>query len=272
MTLPAGVVSVELRGAYIRADGSPPKGRVVFTPVARTDSPSLNLTVVAVPVTVPVDDTGRFTVRLAAGNQSAFEATLYLQVDEYLDKTLRSYTILVPESAASAGLDLADAETLEPVPDMAGYVLLSSVGVTVAPLVNGLVPVVHLPPASSGVVGQIQLIANAAAALSGHRAVTPRPDGTLEHASNAVAAHLHAPLWITQGAVTAGQLATVLAYGALTESSWAWTPGAPLFLGADGLLTQTPPVAPGALFLAKVGIATGPTTAFFDREPSISLI
>ena len=145
MTLPASVVSVELRGAYIRADGSPPKGRVVFTPVARTDSPSLNLTVVAVPVTVPVDDTGRFTVRLAAGNQSAFEAPLYLHVEEYLDKTLRSYTILVPESAAAAGLDLADAETLEPVVDMAGYVLLSSVGVAVAPLVDGLVPAVHLP-------------------------------------------------------------------------------------------------------------------------------
>jgi len=150
MTLPAGVVSVELRGAYIRADGSPPKGRVVLTPVAPTDSPSLNLTVAAVPVTVPVDDTGRFTVRVPAGNQLAFEATLYLLVEEYLDKTLRSYTILVPESAAAAGLDLADAETLEPVPDMAGYVLLSSVGVTVAPLVDGLVPAVHLPPGPEG--------------------------------------------------------------------------------------------------------------------------
>lgn len=118
---------------------------------------------------------------------------------------------------------------------------------------------------------QVQLTAIAAVALSGHRAVTPRPDGTLEYASNAVAAHLHAPLWITQGAVTAGQPATVLAYGALTESSWAWTPGTPLFLGADGLLTQTPPVAPGALFSAQVGTATGATSAFFDRQLSISL-
>jgi len=271
MTLPAGVVSVELRGAYIRADGSPPKGRVVFTPVARTDSPSLNLTVAAVPVTVPVDDAGRFTVLVVAGNQLAFEATLYLQVDEYLDKTLRSYTILVPESAAATGLDLADAETLEPVVDMAGYVLLSSVGVAVAPLVDGLVPAEHLPFGAASA-EQVVLNAVAAVALSGHRVVTPRPDGTLDYASNAVAAHLHAPLWVTLGAVTAGQPATVLAYGALTESSWAWTPGAPLFLGADGLLTQTPPVAPGALFLAQVGVATGPTSAFFDRQPSISLI
>jgi len=120
--------------------------------------------------------------------------------------------------------------------------------------------------------GQVQLTAIAAVALSGHRAVTPRPDGTVEYASNAVAAHLHAPLWITQGAVTAGQLATVLAYGALVESSWAWTPGVPLFLGAGGLLTQTAPVAPGALFSAQVGTATGATAAFFDRQPSIGLV
>jgi len=170
--------------------------------------------------------------------------------------------------------DLADvAPVSEPVSVSPVYLLAAALGVTVAPLVGGLVPAVHLPtPSSSGVVGQIQLTAIAAVALSGHRAVTPRPDGTLEYASNAVAAHLHAPLWITQGAVTAGQLATVLAYGALIESSWAWTPGVPLFLGADGLLTQSAPAAPGALFLAKVGIVTGPTTAFFDREPSISLI
>jgi len=129
----------------------------------------------------------------------------------------------------------------------------------------------HAHPGSV-IAGQVQFTAIAAVALSGHRAVTPRPDGTLEYASNAVAAHLHAPLWITQGAVTAGQSATVLAYGALTESSWAWIPGAPLFLGADGLLTQTPPVAPGALCLAQVGTATSPTSAFFDRQPSIGLV
>jgi len=122
------------------------------------------------------------------------------------------------------------------------------------------------------VVAQIQLTANAAVALSGHRVVTPRPDGTLEYASNAVASHLHAPLWITQGAVTIGQSATVLAYGSLTESSWAWTPGGPLFLGADGLLTQIPPVAPGALFSAQIGTATRATAAFFDRQPSIGLV
>jgi len=72
--------------------------------------------------------------------------------------------------------------------------------------------------------------------------------------------------------VAIGQSATVLAYGLLTESSWAWTPNVPLFLGADGLLTQTPPVAPGALFLAQVGTATGATAAFFDRHPSIGLV
>jgi hypothetical protein len=242
--------------------------------------------------------------------------------------------------------DLADvAPVSEPVSVNPVYLLAASLGVTVAPLVGGLVPAVHLPtgfleqplpvagelsapievdgvltvtvtsdwgltPAgatyydpdgavpldaaiasldSSGVLvltgpgeasqglvganmGQVGFSAVAAVALSGHRMVTPRPDGTVEYASNTVAAHLHAPLWVTRGAVVAGQPASVLAYGALTESSWAWTPGVPLFLGADGLLTQIHPVAPGALFFAQVGTATSPTSAFFDRQPSIGLV
>jgi len=256
----------------VRADGAPSAGLVTLTPVATRDSAALNLTVVAAPVVVTLDGAGKFARTVVAGNDPGLGAISYLQVDERIDGESRTYTILVPESASATGLDLADSEFLEPVPAMAGYVLLSSIGVTVAPLVDNLVPAVHLPPASSGIVGQIQLIANAAVALSGHRVVTSRPDGTLEYASNAIVAHLHAPLWLTQGAVSTGQPATVLAYGTLIESSWAWIPGAPLFLGSNGLLTQTPPIAPAALFSAQVGIATRTTAAFFDRQPSIGLV
>ena len=136
----------------MRADGAPSAGLVTLTPVATRDSAALNLTVVAAPVVVALDSAGKFARIVMAGNDPDLGALLYLRIDELIDGESRTYTILVPESAVATGLDLADRESLEPVQEMAGYVLLSSVGVTVAPLVGGLVPVVHLPPASgSGV-------------------------------------------------------------------------------------------------------------------------
>lgn len=111
----------------------------------------------------------------------------------------------------------------------------------------------------------------AAAALSGHRAVTPQADGTLAYASNDNPAHVQAPLWVTSGAASAGSQADALMLGLMTEPSWAWTPGA-VYLGAAGVLTQSPPTATGgAAFLVQVGTATSPTSLYVDRGQSIKL-
>jgi hypothetical protein len=126
---------------------------------------------------------------------------------------------------------------------------------------------------NSGVGGtarQLWATGTAASALSGHRAVTPAPDGSLGYASNDNAAHLHAPLWITSGAASSGAQVEALMLGTMIEPSWSWTPG-PVYLGATGQLTQTPPAGPGAQFLAQVGTATSPTSLFVDRSPSIKI-
>jgi len=149
LTIPAGLTAVEVRGYYVRVDGSSSRGTVDLTPVATRDSASLNLTVVAAPVRVTLDAAGRFARTVTAGDDPDL-GTLYMRVDERIDGVTRTYTILVPESAAVTGLDLADAAPLTPVEPLAGYILVSSVGVTVAPLVGGLVPSVHLPSASGG--------------------------------------------------------------------------------------------------------------------------
>lgn len=125
-------------------------------------------------------------------------------------------------------------------------------------------------PSAVGSVDQVRLTRTAAVALSGHRAVTPRADGTLEYASNTTPGHVHAPVWITTGAAAQGSPVDVVAYGALTEPSWSWAPG-PLYLGAAGVLTQAPPTAPGALFLGHIGYATGATSVVVDRRASIAL-
>lgn len=109
----------------------------------------------------------------------------------------------------------------------------------------------------------------ASGSLSGHRVVTPGPDGRVGYASNTAAEHVNAPLWLTLSAALAETQVTVLMAGEATEPSWSWSPG-PVYLGAGGALTQTPPGA-GAVFSAQIGAATSPTTVHIDRQPSIVL-
>jgi hypothetical protein len=94
----------------------------------------------------------------------------------------------------------------------------------------------------------------------------PQVNGQLNYASNDNVAHLAAPLWITTGAASPGSPVDVLITGLMVEPSWSWTPG-PVYLGANGQLTQTPPAAPGAVFLAQVGIGDQPDISLFvDRS------
>lgn len=107
--------------------------------------------------------------------------------------------------------------------------------------------------------------------LSGHRLVTRQPDGTLIYADNTTIDHATAPFWLTLAAASAGASVAVQSSGIVTEPSWSWALG-PLYLGANGLLTQLPPTAPGAAFSAQVGYATSATAIVLDRHPSIRLI
>ncbi len=130
-------------------------------------------------------------------------------------------------------------------------------------------PGVPGPPGPPGPAGGYA-VGTAATPLSGHRAVTAGPDGTWRYASNDNLADLAAPLWITIGAVDAGAQGEAVILGPITDPTWSWTPG-PVYLGMNGLLTQTPPTAPDAAFLVQIGFATSATTLFVDRNPSIKL-
>jgi hypothetical protein len=166
-------------------------------------------------------------------------------------------------------LTLADGTTVEVVPPTVPALEMgppAPAGVVVVPVAG--------PPGPQGApgdaAGQLRMVGAANGALSGHRLVTPAPDGSLGYASNDEPNHLNAPLWLTLGAAVDGDTAHVLVYGSLDEPSWSWTPG-PLYLGVEGFLTQTPPSAPDAVFLTQVGFATAPTTAFIDPHPPITL-
>lgn len=116
----------------------------------------------------------------------------------------------------------------------------------------------------------VQIVGTASAAVSGHRAVTRMPDGGIYYISNDDPAHVTKPLWITTGSAALGEQVAGIAFGELVEPSWSWVPG-PVFLGASGMLTQSAPTAPGAVFLVQVGTATSATSLFVDRRMPILL-
>lgn len=125
-------------------------------------------------------------------------------------------------------------------------------------------------PAGGGTANAITVNGIAAVPLGGHRAVVRQPGGLLEYADAATLAHAGLPIYLTTGAVNALDPVAVTAEGEVVEGSWSWTPG-PVWLGLNGLLTQTPPTLPGSVFSVILGYAGTPTSLYFDRNESLLL-
>ncbi len=106
----------------------------------------------------------------------------------------------------------------------------------------------------------------AAVAIGGFKAVALRTDGAVEPADHDNPAHLSRVAGVTLAAAEAGAPARVCVDGPVRFDGWVWTPGAPVFVGKNGDLTQTPP-ATG--FVQHVGFAVGRDTVLIQIERSI---
>lgn len=105
-------------------------------------------------------------------------------------------------------------------------------------------------------------------ALGGNRAVKADASGQAVYATNTDAASQHL-LGVTTGAASAAANVGVQRAGVMVEPSWSWTPNQPVFLGVNGVLTQTYPT--GALLSIIVGFALTPTSIHLSpREPVIT--
>jgi hypothetical protein len=88
------------------------------------------------------------------------------------------------------------------------------------------------------------------------------------YGSNTIATHANLVLGITVNAASAGGTLEIVRAGEISEPTWNWTLGAPIFLGTDGLMTQTAPVNPAALFSLVVAFPVTPTKIYVSiREP-----
>lgn len=84
--------------------------------------------------------------------------------------------------------------------------------------------------------------------LSGHRAVVVDAAAVF-YADKDNIAHLANVIGITLGAASSGATATIQTGEEIIEPSWNWTMDQPIFLGNNGMLTQTAPTTGFALVL-----------------------
>lgn len=106
--------------------------------------------------------------------------------------------------------------------------------------------------------------------IGGHRLVVPNNVGEIVYADSENLAHLNRPIWLSTGAWGSGVVATVTSAGTVTEGSWNWTPGLPIWLGVNGQLTQTTPL--GSQFIQRVATVITPTTIEYRPHQPITLI
>jgi len=101
--------------------------------------------------------------------------------------------------------------------------------------------------------------------LSGHRAVVFNDVGKLVYADASSPSQGHAVVGITTNAALTDDNVTVKTYGDFEELSWNWTINLPIYLGNNGVLTQTQ--QPGA-FVLVMGVAISQTKMFVNiRQP-----
>ena len=118
-------------------------------------------------------------------------------------------------------------------------------------------------PGGGGGDGSLHYVA--AMPLGGNRVITLDDTGRAIYADQSVGAHLGRVLGISVGAVTGGEAVTIVRTGEMTEPSWSWALNKPVFLAANGMLTQVPPTTG---FSLVVGFPVAATKLFISlREP-----
>jgi hypothetical protein len=118
------------------------------------------------------------------------------------------------------------------------------------------------PPGPPGAQGE-SLVGVAGAALSGHRLVAVDGAGAMVYATGPDA------IGLTLNAAAVGGNVTVQQGGFLSEPSWSWIPGQPVFQVGAGQLTQTIPTTG---MLRQVAVALSPTKIALDLQPPTILI
>lgn len=118
--------------------------------------------------------------------------------------------------------------------------------------------------------GVVTLSRVAAQALGGHRIVRSVDASLVDYADQTNAAHGASVLGFTTGAAALGDPVQVQSKGDLVHSGWNWVPNQPIWVGANGVPTQTPPDTPAAFDL-RVAVAITATQIYIEVEEVLYL-
>jgi hypothetical protein len=99
--------------------------------------------------------------------------------------------------------------------------------------------------------GDAVTTATASINLSALRAVILDNAGQFAYADSGTPSHAYRVAGILPYAIPQGAEGVAYRLGEITDAVWNWTRGSPIYLGANGQLTQTPPTTGILLVLAQ---------------------
>lgn len=108
-----------------------------------------------------------------------------------------------------------------------------------------------------------------AAALSGHQVIALDLSGLAIYATSDDVSLAFRVVGISTGAASSGASITVQDKDVMTHGGWSWTPGQLIYLGLNGVLTNTVPVS--ATFILVMGKALSATSILVGIQPPIAL-
>lgn len=118
-------------------------------------------------------------------------------------------------------------------------------------------------PGPSGAATTLTRIAGES--IGGHRVVRTQ-SGAAYYATQSDPDQTAAAIGLTANAADAGGELSIVTSGEITESSWNWTPGSPLYLTGQGQLTHTPPPSGP---VRQIAVADSATTIIVSIQPEI---
>lgn len=127
------------------------------------------------------------------------------------------------------------------------------------------------PPGMPGPSGGSAMLFTASGAIGGHRVLALDAANQVIYAGNDIPGTEHKIIGMSLNAAAPGGTINVVRSGEVIEPSWGWNTTLPVYLGVNGLLTQTPPAAPAAYSLI-VGFPTSPTGLFMTVREPINII
>lgn len=123
------------------------------------------------------------------------------------------------------------------------------------------------PPGPIGPSGGSALSVTAGQDIGGHRLVLLNAQGDAIYADARQLSHAEVVVGLTVFAAVQGHSIDIVRVGIVEEPSWSWVADQPVYLGLDGVPTQTLPL--GALFGLVVGFPIAPTRLFMSIKPPI---